>query len=180
MAQRKLMLPSFHGNGLSQAIYLAPNIKAATNVVTVKFDRPAVCVDLRVTEYSGLMRSNAYDAGASATGISASANSGLVTLSATNELLFGAGMTATTFTGAGLGFTQRVITLPDAIFLKTKSQVPWARLAHGEPDLRRVADAIGFLQSSALAAPTLRIFYKASIPQSPWPGRVNGSGCKRT
>jgi hypothetical protein len=42
-----------------------------------------------------------------------SASSGPLTLSATNALLFGAGMTSTTFAGPGLGFTARVITSPD-------------------------------------------------------------------
>jgi uncharacterized protein DUF4038/collagenase-like protein with putative collagen-binding domain len=110
----RMAVPTFRGNGMSQAIYHAPNIKAGSNTVTVLFDHPAVYVDLRVTEYFGLSQSNAFDAGASATGIGASASSGPVSTSATNELLFGAGMTATTFGAAAGGFTQRVITSPDA------------------------------------------------------------------
>lgn len=42
------------GNNLSQAIYYNKQIKAGSNTVTVTFDQPAVYVDLRVTEYSGL------------------------------------------------------------------------------------------------------------------------------
>ena len=110
----QIAVPTFRGNGMSQAICYAPNIKAGSNTVTVLFDHPAVYVDLRVTEYSGLSQSNAFDAGASATGIGASAGSGPVNTSATNEVLFGAGMTATAFGAATGGFTQRIITSPDA------------------------------------------------------------------
>jgi hypothetical protein len=99
---------------LSQAIYIGSNIKAASNnAVTVHFTQPALFVDLRVTEYSGLASTTAFEAGASGTGVSDSASSGPLTLSATNALLFGAGMTSTTFAGPGLGFTERVITSPD-------------------------------------------------------------------
>jgi hypothetical protein len=87
----------------------------------VTFDQPAVYIDLRLAEYSGLMRTNAFDAGASASAIGANADSGSVTTSATNELLFGAGMTATTFTAPGSGFTQRVITAPDADIIEDQA-----------------------------------------------------------
>jgi hypothetical protein len=107
-------IPTFRGNGLSQAIYYAANISAGTNTVTVTFNQPAVFVDLRVTEYSGLAPGNMFDGGASGTGIGASADSGPLTAGAINDLLFGAGLTAGTFTGAGGGFTLRVITSPDS------------------------------------------------------------------
>ena len=110
----RIAVPTFRGNGLSQAIYYAIDIKAGSNTVTVTFNQPAVFVDLRVTEYSGLRQTNAFDVGASASGMGGNASSGPATLSATNELLFGAGMTATTFSAAGAGFTRRVITIPDA------------------------------------------------------------------
>jgi len=61
-----------------------------------------------------LRLTNAFEVGASASGNGTSASSGPVALGATNALLFGAGMTATTFTSPGVGFTQRVITSPDA------------------------------------------------------------------
>ena len=107
-------IPTFRGNGMSQAIYYATNIPAGSNTVTVTFNQPAVFVDLRVTEYSGLSPTNVFDVGTSATGIGASADSGPLTVNATNELLFGAGMTAGTFSGPGNGFTLRVITVPDS------------------------------------------------------------------
>jgi len=107
-------VPTFRGNGISQAIYYSADIKPGSNAVMVTFDRPALYVDLRVTEYSGLNRTNTFDVGTSASGVGANASSGTVTISATNELLFGAGMTATTFSAAGTGFVRRVITSPDA------------------------------------------------------------------
>jgi hypothetical protein len=106
-------VPTFRGNGMSQGIYYATNIHAGADAVTVTFSQPAIYVDLRVAEYSGLSQSNPFDAGASATGVSASADSGPATISSTNELLFGAGITATTFSGPSGGFSQRVITSPD-------------------------------------------------------------------
>lgn len=106
-------LATFRGNGLSQAIYYATNIAPGTNTVTVTFSQPAAYVDLRITEYSGLSPTNAFDSGASASGVGPNADSSPVAISLTNELVFGAGMTSTMFSGAGLGFTQRVITAPD-------------------------------------------------------------------
>lgn len=107
-------IPTFRGNGLSQAIYYATNISAGTNTVTATFSQPAVFVDLRATEYSGLAPGNVFDGGASGTGIGTSADSGPSTVGTINDLLFGAGMTADTFIGAGSGFTLRVITSPDS------------------------------------------------------------------
>jgi chitodextrinase len=107
---------TFRGNGLSQAIWYAPNIAAAaagSNVVTVTFDQPAVYVDLRITEYSRLHATNPFDAGASSTGTGDDAKTGFVQAPAASELLFAAGMTSATFTGPGRHYTSEVITIPD-------------------------------------------------------------------
>jgi hypothetical protein len=109
----RVAVPTFRGAGLSQAIYYSAGIAAGTNTVTVTFDQPASFVDLRATEYAGLHPTDPFDAGASAGGNGTSADSGPVTTSTPVELLFGAGMTAATFDAPGLGFTQRVITVPD-------------------------------------------------------------------
>ena len=53
----QLAVPTARGTGLSQAIYYAPNIKAApaaSNTVTVTFNTATPYVDIRATEYSGL------------------------------------------------------------------------------------------------------------------------------
>ena len=120
----QVAVATFRGNGLSQAIYYAPNIKnagAGSNVVTVTFDRAAVYVDARITEYAGLQTANSFDVGASATGIGTSANSGSITTTTSRELLIGAGMTTNTFAGAGTNFTQRVITTPDGDIVEDRS-----------------------------------------------------------
>jgi glucose/arabinose dehydrogenase len=112
----QLAVPVARGAGLSQAIYYAKNIKAAaagTNTVTVTFNTATPFVDLRITEYSGLDPVNPFDVGTSASGTSATANSGSVATSAAHELVFGAGMTTGGFSTAGGGFTSRVITVPD-------------------------------------------------------------------
>lgn len=109
----QVAVPTFRGNGMSQAIYYCPNLKPGSNVVTVHFDQPAIFVDLRVTEYSGLSQTNTFDIGASGAGNGTNASSGQINIASSNELLFAAGMTATTFGAPGPGFNQRVITSPD-------------------------------------------------------------------
>jgi chitodextrinase len=107
---------TFRGNGMSQAIYYASNIHAASpggDQVTVTFNQAAVFVDLRITEYSGLRQTNPFDSGVSATGNSSLAATGTLATTGPSELLFAAGMTATSFTAPGPGFASRVITIPD-------------------------------------------------------------------
>jgi hypothetical protein len=108
--------PVVRGTGLSQAIYYAPNIKAATagtNKVTVSFSRTVPYPDVRSLEYVGLDPTSPPDGSASASGTSSSANSGSAATTGTNDLLVGAGTTATVFTAPGTGYTKRVITTPD-------------------------------------------------------------------
>jgi len=125
-------VPMYRGNGLSQAIYYSTGIKAGSNTVSVSFDQPAVYVDLRVTEYSGLAPTNTLDQGNSGTGTGTSASSGTVTTTTTNELLFGAGFVASAFTAAGAGFTARVITSPDADIVEDMvASVPGSYAATG-------------------------------------------------
>ncbi len=102
------------GTGLRQSIYYAKNIAAGANTVTVTFSQAAVFVDVRILEYSGLDTANPLDKTAGAVGSGTTASSGAVTTTAANELIFGAGMTISKFTGAGSGFTSRIITSPDA------------------------------------------------------------------
>ena len=109
--------PTTRGTGVSQAIYYAPNIKAApaaTNTVTVTFNTATPYVDIRATEYSGLATTNPLDLTTSATGTSITATNATLTTTTPNELLFAAGTTTGGFTTAGTGFTTRLITTPDA------------------------------------------------------------------
>jgi hypothetical protein len=135
-------VPTFRGGGLSQAIYYATNILSGANTVTVMFDIPAKYVDLRVTEYSGLSQDHPFDAGASASGTGALADSGPVTTSQANELLFAAGMTGSSFNGAADGWALEVITSRTRILSRTwrPRQGP---TTHRPRWLRRVVDADG-------------------------------------
>ena len=110
----QVAVPTFRGGGLSQAIYYATNILSGDNTVTVTFHIPAKYVDLRVTEYSGLSQDHPFDAGASASGTGALADSGPVTTSQANELLFAAGMTGSGFNGPADGWALEIITQPDS------------------------------------------------------------------
>jgi hypothetical protein len=98
------------GTGLRQSIYYAANIKGGSNTVTVQFNQPAQFADVRILEYRGV---NAVDVTAGASGNSRTANSGTANTTAANELIFGANTVATGATGAGSGFTVRIITKPD-------------------------------------------------------------------
>ena len=101
------------GTGLRQSIYYSQNIAAGSNTVTVTFNQAAAFVDVRALEYSGLDTANPLDKTAGAAGTGTSAGSGAVTTTSANELIFGAGMTTTHFTGGGSGFISRIITVPD-------------------------------------------------------------------
>jgi hypothetical protein len=103
--------PTINGTTLSQAIYYAKNILGGSNTVTVKFSKAASYPDVRILEYSGADLNNPIDKTAAATGSSATPNSGSVTTTSSNELIFGAGTTAASFTAPGSGFTSRMINI---------------------------------------------------------------------
>jgi Protein of unknown function (DUF4038)/Putative collagen-binding domain of a collagenase len=170
---------TFRGNGMSQAIYYASGISGGNNTVTVKFDQPAVYVDLRVTEYSDLASTNAFDAGASATGNSSSASSGPAMLTASNELLFGAGITATSFTAAGPGFANRVITTPDGDIVEDQlvtSPGPYSATA----PLNSGAWVMQVAAFKVAGPPVLRIFRTSTNTVGlAWPAAASGFGLQQ-
>ena len=112
----KAVGPTENPATLSQSIYYATNIAGAAtnaNVVTVKFDTPAVYPDIRVFEYSGVDPANPVDVVAVGSGTGTSSATSTVTTTAAGALLFSAGTTRTRHTGPGPGYTTRVITSPD-------------------------------------------------------------------
>ena len=120
----QLAAPLKRGSGMSQAIYYAKNIKAATagvNVVKVQFSGAVAYPDVRTLEYSGLDPVNPLDTSASAAGTGAAASSGSFTTSAAQEIIFGAGYTLGVFVGGTNGFTTRIITPTDADIAADKS-----------------------------------------------------------
>ena len=107
-----------NGNGgpLSQSIYYAKNIAAATagaNGVKVTFTAAAVYPDVEVLEYSGLNSVNPLDVAVGASGNSATSSSGSVTTTSATDLLVGANTVQSHSAGPGPGFTQRLLTNPN-------------------------------------------------------------------
>ncbi len=105
---------------ISQAIYYAKNIAAGANTVTVTLNTATPYVDVRIAEYAGLDPINPLDVTASAGGANASPSSGTATTTTATELLVGAGTTTGGFTGAGSGYTTRIITSPDSDILEDR------------------------------------------------------------
>jgi galactose oxidase-like protein/glyoxal oxidase-like protein/fibronectin type III domain protein len=108
--------PTAHPNTVTQSIYYAKNIVGAAgnaNTVTVRFTVAASFADVRILEYTGIDPANPVDVIASAIGTNGTANSGAVTTTHGNDLIFGANTVSTSTAGAGAGFTSRVITSPD-------------------------------------------------------------------
>jgi hypothetical protein len=108
--------PTIVSGSLSQSIYYARNIQAAAggaNTVTVTFSVAAAYPDIRILEYSGADASNPVDVVAASSGSSTTSNSGLGTTTNPTDLIFGANIVFTSTTGAGSGFTRRLLTSPD-------------------------------------------------------------------
>jgi hypothetical protein len=101
------------GTGLRQALYYARNIAAGNNTVTVAFNDAVPFPDIRILEYNGLDTTSPFDVSAGAAGAGNNASSGAALTTSPAELIFGAGMTATEFSGAGTGFALRVLTAQD-------------------------------------------------------------------
>ena len=100
----------------SQSIYYAKNIAASSagaNTVTVAFSSGARYPDIRILEYSGADSVNPVDVTAASSNNSGSSNSGSVTTTSPNDLLFGANLVQSLTTGPGSGFTSRLLTAPD-------------------------------------------------------------------
>jgi hypothetical protein len=108
--------PTAVSGALTQAIYYAKNIAAAAagaNIVNVSFTIAALYPDIRILEYGGMDPINPVDVTASATGNSATSSTPAVATTKASDLLVAANTVATWTTGAGSGWTSRVITNPD-------------------------------------------------------------------
>jgi hypothetical protein len=98
------------GNGRRQSIYYASGIASGANTVTVTFSAAAPFPDLRLLQYRGV---TTFDVAAGATGTNATSSSGSATTTAGAALIVGANVVATSTSGAGTGFTSRIITSPN-------------------------------------------------------------------
>jgi hypothetical protein len=109
------VLSAANGVPLSQSIYYAKNLAAATagaNVLKVTFTAAAAFPDIRVLEYSGVDPANPLDVAVGTSGNSATSSSGSVTTTNATDLLVGANTVETSTNGPGTGFTLRLNT-PD-------------------------------------------------------------------
>jgi hypothetical protein len=108
--------PTVISGAASQSIYYATNIAAAAaggNTVTVTFSTAASYADIRILEYSGVSSFSPVDVTAASSGNSATSSSGSATTTNASDLIIGANLVATTTSGPGSGFTERMITSPD-------------------------------------------------------------------
>ncbi len=115
--------PTIQSGVASQSIYYAKNIVAAaagTNTVTVTFSTAASYPDIRILEYSGVDPNNPVDVTAASSGSGTSSSSGSATTTNATDLIFGANLVQTLTTGPGSGFTNRLLTVPDADIAEDK------------------------------------------------------------
>jgi len=106
--------PTVVTGSLSQSIYYAKNIATAVaNTVTVTFSVAAAAPDIRILEYHGVDPTNPVDVTAVGSGNTATSSSASATTTTPSDLIFGANMVLSVTTGAGSGFTARLLTSPD-------------------------------------------------------------------
>jgi len=108
--------PTKNPGFLSQSIYYAKNIAASSagNVVTVTFTGAAAFPDVRILEYAGIDTSVAVDRTIGASGNTSVSDSGALTTTNANDLLVSGNMVFTASAAPGAGFTNRIVTSPDA------------------------------------------------------------------
>jgi fibronectin type 3 domain-containing protein len=113
----RIVGPQTYPGALSLSIYYSVNIQAAAagaNSVKVVFSKAAQYADVRALEYAGIDINNPIDVTSSGSGISGTADSGPATTTNAYDLLFAANMTSAVTNSAGSGWTNRIITDPDA------------------------------------------------------------------
>jgi hypothetical protein len=106
--------PLTRGTSVSQAIYYAKNITGGTPTVTVTFSAASAFPDLRIMEYSGLDTTAPLNTAASLIGSATPGNSGILDTTVPTTLLVAAGTAQTSFSAPGSGYTQRILTSPNA------------------------------------------------------------------
>src|SRR5438477_1610990 len=122
-AYQRAVGPTIQTGLATQSIYYSAGIAAApanANAVRVTFTALAAYPDIRVAEYSGVASANPVDVTAAAQGSGTTSNSGSAVTTNGNDLLVGASLVQTSASGAGTGFTSRVITSPDHDILEDR------------------------------------------------------------
>jgi chitodextrinase len=106
--------PTVLPGALSQSIYYAKNIKAAsTNTVTVSFSPAAAFPDVRILQYHNIDATNPLDVVAAGTGTSSPSTTPAVTTTNPVDMIVGGNMVLTGTGGPGASFISRMITNPD-------------------------------------------------------------------
>jgi len=100
--------PVAWGSGYSAQVFYASNVAGGADVITASFRTSVNSFGvLYVHEYAGISKTNPVDVTSSAVGTSASLNSGPITTTSPNDLIFGAGVSDDSVTGGGSGFSVR-------------------------------------------------------------------------
>jgi chitodextrinase len=95
------------GKYSAQVLY-ATNTTGGADTVTATFSQSVSSFGvLYITEYAGISTTNPVDVTLAASGASSQLNSGTVTTTSTNDLIYGAGVSDNTVTAAGSGFSAR-------------------------------------------------------------------------
>lgn len=98
----------FAGNQWSSQVFYAKNVGVGSNTVTATFASSiSEWAMIYIHEYSGIDKVNPLDTSSVAIGSSSAMNSGLATLTGTNDLIFAAGGSSNRVTAAGSGYTTR-------------------------------------------------------------------------
>lgn len=113
--------PTTVSGTLSQSIYVAKNIAAGTNTVTVVFSTGVSSPDVRILEYAGADLSNPVDVTAAATGSGGTSSSGSATTTNASDIIFGANTVTGVTSGPGTSFTKRILTSPDGDIAEDRS-----------------------------------------------------------
>src|SRR5260221_6644153 len=148
--------PTVLAGQASHAIYFAPNIAAAaanSNIVTVRFSAAAGYPDLRVLEDSGLDPVSPLHAVTASRGSSATSSSGTLTTSVPNVLLVAGNIVATSTSGPGASFTNRMITHPDGDIAEDRVAATAGRYLANAP---KNSSGYYIMQMAAFQGHTLR------------------------
>ena len=144
----------------SLSIYYAKNIAAAAagaNTVTVTFSTGAAYPDIRILEYQGADPNNPVDVTVASSGNSASSSSGAVTTTNAADLLVAANLVQTGTTGAGTGFTSRMITQPDGDIVEDRMVTTtgsYSATAPVSPSGQWIMQMVAFRAASGGGGPT--------------------------
>lgn len=98
--------PTAWGNGYSAQVFYASNISGGADTIKATFKTVVNSFGvIYVHEYAGISATSPVDVTASAIGASTTLNSGTVTTTSANDLIFGAGVSDNAVTKVGAGFT---------------------------------------------------------------------------